>query len=225
MLSRLKHWNGYIDAKFCKFLNCLLLLSLDFQGAKLVYYDTSTVGKHHWGFLENDLGLQHRNNCHVKWAKRRRPGMINYGLVSVNLFFSSSTFRCITPGACSRKSRELFETFGNDNRYHASCSVAWSLFFVWVQKCSLNYIIRFILCTGRRRDRLLLVNSLLKQHRTKSSRTFLRGNLQWQRKRLGSWFVEIHFVCFLLGNQFSSVSEACERVESMGMSLFIQWPW
>ena len=118
-------------------------------------------------------------------------------------------------------------TNGNDNRCHASCSVAcnWSLFFVWVQKCSLNYIIRFILCTGRRRDQLLLVNSLLKQHRTKSSRTFLRGNSQWQRKRLGSWFVEIHFDCSLLRNQLSSVSEARERVESMGMSLFIQWPW
>ena len=111
MLSRLKHWNGYIGAKFCKLLNCLLLLSLDFQGAKLVYYDTSTVGKHHWGFLENDLGLQHRNNCHVKWAKRRRPGMINYGLVSVNLFFSSLTFRCITPGACFSKVPRTFRNF------------------------------------------------------------------------------------------------------------------
>ena len=90
---------------------------------------------------------------------------------------------------------------------------------------SLNYIIRFILCTGRQRDQLLLVNSLLKQHRTKSSRTFLRGNSQWQRKRLGSWFVEIHFDCFLLGNQLSSVSKARERVGNMGMSLFIQWPW
>ena len=90
---------------------------------------------------------------------------------------------------------------------------------------SLNYIIRFILCTGRQRDQLLSVNSLLKQHRTKSSRTFLRGNSQWQRKRLGSWFVEIHFDCSLLRNQLSSVSEARERVESMGMSLFIQWPW
>ena len=90
---------------------------------------------------------------------------------------------------------------------------------------SLNYIIRFILCTGRQRDQLLSVNSLLKQHRTKSSRTFLRGNSQWQRKRLGSWFVEIHFDCSLLGNQLSSVSEARERVESMGMSLFIQWLW
>ena len=87
---------------------------------------------------------------------------------------------------------------------------------------SLNYIIRFILCTGRQRDQLLLVNSLLKQHRTKSSRTFLRGNSQWQRKRLGSWFVEIHFDCFLLGNQLSSVSKARERVGNMGMSLFIQ---
>ena len=113
-------------------------------------------------------------------------------------------------------------TNGNDNRCNASCSVALSLFFVCVQKCFLNYIIRFILCTGRRRDQLRSVNSLLKQHRTKSSRTFLRGNSQWQRKRLGSWFVEIHFDCSLLGNQLSSVSEARERVESMGMSLFIQ---
>ena len=41
-LSKLKHLNCYIVVKFY-----LLLLSLDFQGAKLVYYDTSTVGKHH----------------------------------------------------------------------------------------------------------------------------------------------------------------------------------
>ena len=47
LLSTLEYLNSYIDVKFYRFLNCLLLLSLDFQGAKLVYYDTSTVGKYH----------------------------------------------------------------------------------------------------------------------------------------------------------------------------------
>ena len=96
LLSKLKYLNSYIDVKFYRFLNCLFLLSLDFQGAKLVYNDTSTVGKHHWGFLENGLGLQHRNNCHVKWAKRKRPGMIQVQMSKCQLRFQF--FKILKPG-------------------------------------------------------------------------------------------------------------------------------